>query len=419
LAIALGLGAGCSNSNNTPAVHDAAADVKDAAGDTAADTATNNDAAMDQAQNDGGAGSDGAAGADGAAGSDGAVSLNQKLSVTYVVTDQIGGDGGLDVGLPDAGADGGDGGDAITVDPNLVNPWGLAFNTSGPLWVANNHQGVATVYNTATGEALPLIVTVPTADGGTPPSAPTGLVFNSDPNLFGGDKFIFSSEDGTITGWQTGTAAVLHIDNSPGMAVYKGLTLTSMNGISRIYATDFHNAKVDVFSSVYGKVTLAATAFTDATIPAGFAPFGITSAAGTVWVTYAKQDAMKHDDMAGVGNGYIDVYDFDGKFVKRLISQGALNSPWGMVVAPSDFGLFSGALLVGNFGDGHINAYELSTGTFRGTALTTLGAQLSIDGLWSLVFGIDTAGAPHNRLFFTAGPHMESHGILGHLDVAP
>jgi uncharacterized protein (TIGR03118 family) len=353
--------------------------------------------------------------------------ITQKLALTIIVTDQIGGDGGLDVGAAadalgvDAGADAADGGDAgptlPSVDPNLVNPWGLAFNTTaGLIWTADNGTGQATVYS-ATGVVQPLVVTVAVPpDGGVPPSAPTGLVFSTTAADFNGDKFIFSSEDGTIVGWQTGMTTAVRVDNSGASAKYKGLALGASAGAERLFATDFHNGKVDVFDATYAKVTPAG-GFTDPNLPAGFAPFGIHAVGVTVYVTFAKQDADKKDDVKGAGNGYVDLFDFDGHLVRRVASAGALNSPWGVAIAPADFGAFSNALLIGNFGDGRVNAYTVTTGFWLGSALDTSGAPLSIDGLWSIVFGPDTAGAPHNRLFFTAGPGDENHGLLGHLDL--
>jgi len=346
-------------------------------------------------------------------------SITQKLVLTAIVTDQIGGDGGFDA-LPSGDA-GPDGAPLPTVDPNLVNAWGLGLVASdagtSAVWVADNGMGVATAYSPM-GAILPALVTIPVpTDGGMPPSAPTGLALNGTATAFMGDRIIFATEDGTISGLVTGSTATLRIDKSAAHAVYKGIAIATMNGVPRLFATDFHGGTVDVWDQTYAKVTPTG-GFTDATIPAGFAPFGIASAASTLWVTYAKQDDKKHDDMAGVGNGYVNVFDFNGTFVKRLISQGALNSPWALAAAPADFGAFSGALLVGNFGDGHINAYDIGTGFWRGPALNNAtGGTLAIDGLWSLVFGNDTAGAAHNRLFFTSGPDKEMHGLLGHLDL--
>ena len=316
----LGVVGACSGSSNAPPAHDGAVDIA-----TSDRPAT--DTPIDQAPTDGA--QDGAAPG----------TTTQKLALTIIVTDQIGGDGGLEVGPFDAAAaDGGDGGledggagdvpATITVDPDLVNPWGLAFNPTGPLWVADNGTGVSTVYS-ATGQPVPLVVAVPVPDGGTPPSAPTGLVFDATATTFMGDKFIFSSEDGTISGWQTGMAAVLRVDNSSTSTVYKGLALASVNNVARLYATDFHNAKVDVFDQTYTKVTPAG-GFTDATIPTGFAPFGIQAVGGAVWVTYAKQDDTKKVDVPGAGNGYVDVFDFDGTLDEaRAVFQGRAERPVG------------------------------------------------------------------------------------------
>jgi uncharacterized protein (TIGR03118 family) len=401
---------------------DAAIDLRvDRTGDTATDTAQ--DAAVDAPADvpvDAATDTSADAGADTAV--DTAVDGPKapRFAATALVLDRFPPDGGA----PDAPtlADGGSiaaAGDAAAppfVDPNLVNPWGLAFNPTGPIWVADNGTGVSTVY-APSGVPQPLIVSIPTADGGTPPAAPTGLVFNPTTS-FMGDHFIFDSEDGTIVGWQTGTAGVVRVDNSAAMAVYKGLTMALRNNIPRLYATDFHNKRVDVFDANYAKVTTTG-GFADPNIPAGFAPFGVQANGSVIWVTYAKQDAAMHDDVPGLGNGYVDVFDFDGVLVQRLISQGMLNSPWGIAMAPADFGGFPNALIVGNFGDGHINAYNATTGALLGPINDAAGANIVEPGLWSLVFGNDTPGAAHTQLFFTAGGAMENRGILGRIDFVP
>jgi uncharacterized protein (TIGR03118 family) len=331
----------------------------------------------------------------------------QKIVQTVLVVDQ----------LPDAGVGNGPDGPLMpTVDPNLVNPWGVAFNPTGPLWVADNGTGLSTVYGPQ-GQILPVVVTIPPATGGTPPSAPSGLVFNPT-SSFLGDKFIFSSENGTIAGWQTGTTAVTRADNATAHTVYKGLALGLRDNVPRLYATDFHNGKVDAYDLAYNKITTSG-GFADATIPAGFAPFGIQAEGAIIFVTYAKQDALAMDDVKGVGNGFVDMFDFDGVLTKRMISGGALNSPWGIAFAPSDFGTLSHLMLVGNFGDGHINAYDPTSGAFSSSLIGTTGGLLVIPGLWGLTFGNDTAGAAHNQLFFTAGPDDEMHGVLGRLDFVP
>jgi uncharacterized protein (TIGR03118 family) len=410
----LGLVACSSSSNETKPVD--ASDTRFDTGpadhegtDGATDAATDapGDVAADAAPTDGGADASDAS-ADVAA--DGA--RPPHLTQTLLVVDQAP-DGGADADAGDAGADAHP---MPNVDPGLVNPWGLAINPSGPIWVANNGTGLSTVYDSS-GGILPVVVTIPTSSGGTPPSAPTGLVFN--PTIgFMNDRFVFSSEDGTIAGWQTGAAAVTRVDNASTMAVYKGLALAIRNNVARLYATDFHNRRVDAFDMSYNKLTTTGN-FADPGIPAGFAPFGIMANGSAVYVTFAKQDAMMHDDVAGVGNGYVDVFDFDGVLMKRLVSQGALSSPWGLALAPADFAQLSNTLLVGNFGDGKINAYNPTTGALVGAALDTNGAPMAIPGLWALVFGNDTPGAAHNQLFFTAGPVMETHGQLGRIDFVP
>jgi uncharacterized protein (TIGR03118 family) len=414
VVIPIFLSFGCSNNNNNPSpdAHDAKLDTT---GDHPTDT-TQNEVSQDlPSEQTPDANSDvpkdmapdttpDAPKMDG--GQDVADATTQRLVHTVLVIDQAP-DGGAD-----AGADAGP-----TIDPNLVNPWGLAFNPTGPLWVANNGTGTSTIY-TPQGMPNALVVTIPTAAGGTPPSAPTGLVFNVT-GAFMADKFIFSSEDGVISGWQApATTADVRADLSTSHAIYKGLALGLRNNVARLYATDFHNGKVDVFDQNYAKITTTG-GFVDATLPAGFAPFGIHAEGAAIFVTFAKQNAIAKDDVKGAGNGYVDAFDFDGVLTRRLISGGALNSPWAIVLAPADFGDLGHDMLVGNFGDGHINAYDPSSGAFLGAVLDSPGVPLSIEGLWSLTFGNDTAGAAHNQLFFTAGPGDEMHGVLGRLDFVP
>jgi uncharacterized protein (TIGR03118 family) len=311
-----------------------------------------------------------------------------------------------------------DGTNAANQDANLVNAWGLAFNPMGFVWISDNHSGKATVYD-ATGKPLALVVTVPTPAGGTPPSAPTGQVFNGVTTDFKGDLFIFSTEDGTVSGWSSGTTATLRVDHSAAGTVYKGLAILANNGVSRIYATDFHGGKVEVFDSGYAPVTLAANAFSDPGVPAGFAPFGIQAVGTQLVVTYAKQDAAMHDDVASPGNGYVSLFDFGGALVKHLVSQGALNSPWGVAMAPASFGAASGMLLVGNFGDGKINAFDPTSGQLVAAVTDGNGSPLKIDGLWAIEFGPGAAAEATNQLFFTAGPGGEAHGLFGRLDLIP
>lgn len=310
-----------------------------------------------------------------------------------------------------------------TTDPDLVNPWGLAVAPNGNFWAADNGTGVATVY-TPDGRKVPLTVTIPPPLGGLPPSTPTGEVFNptfdfvvtngmeSAPALF-----IWDTEDGTISGWNPHvdpTNAILMVDNSLSGAVYKGLAiLPKPYGKSLLFATNFTGGVVEVYDANFGFVT----SFTDPLIPTDFKPFGIRVINGFVYVTYAKQAAPPHedDDEPGPGNGFVVVFDKNGNVVKRLISHGLLNSPWGLVVAAPRFGDFGGRLLVGNFGDGRINSYQLFTGKALETVKTALGSPLVIPGLWGLEFRLNPTGCAIDLLYFNAGINDENDGLFGYL----
>ena len=302
-------------------------------------------------------------------------------------------------------------------DTNLVNPWGISFSSGSPFWISDNHSGVSTLYNSS-GAPQSLVVTIPPPANGTPPAAPTGTIFNNTSGFTvgtnGPTRFIFATEDGTISGWSGGSSAVLKVDNSAAGVVYKGLAAGSYNGSNYLYASDFHNGKVDTFDSSYAPVVLAG-GFSDPTIPAGFAPFAIQNVSGRLYVTYALQDSDKHDDVKGPGNGYVDVFDTGGHLLNRLASQGVLNSPWGIALAPQGFGGFAGALLVGNFGDGRINAFDPVTGIWLGTVNDTNGIPFAVDGLWGIVFGNGANGSDSHTLYFTAGLNGEVDGLFGSL----
>jgi uncharacterized protein (TIGR03118 family) len=316
-------------------------------------------------------------------------------------------------------------------DKNLLNAWGLVQGPT-PFWVADNNAGVSTLYDgkgkiftVPDGKKhVPFVVTIPPPNGSNAVAAPDGLVFNGVTADFGGDLFIFSTEDGTISGWQQsdGTGAVLHVDNSAvptsgNGAVYKGLAIATLNGHQFIYATNFRSGNVDVFDSSYNPVTSLTGTFTDPNPIAGFAPFGITLfGSSNLWVSYAMQDAAKHDPVHMAGAGYVDVFTTDGVFVERFATGGNLNAPWGMVLTPSSFGPLGGDYWIGNFGDGNINAYSTS-GTPVGQPKDAKGKPLNVDGLWALVFGNASNNASVNSLYFTAGPNMESEGIFGEFDV--
>lgn len=308
---------------------------------------------------------------------------------------------------------------ADRTDPLLVNPWGLAAGPTSPWWVADNGTDSSTLYNASTGAPVPLIVAVP--------GKPTGLVFNGNTAAFKinntATRFIFSTEAGAIWGWagSFGTAAALAAPSTGG--IYKGLAIDPTPGHERLYATDFHNGKVDVFDATFAPVNTGG--FVDASLPEGYAPFGIANLGGTIFVTYAVQDEDAEDDVPGVGHGLVDAFDTDGHFLQRVATGNELNSPWGLAWAPDGFGKFSGHLLVGNFGDGAIHAFvperTRRQGEFQsaGPLHGADGAPLHIEGLWALAFGNGApANGPTTTLFFTAGPDDESHGLFGSLTEA-
>lgn len=317
---------------------------------------------------------------------------------------------------------------AAHTDPNLINAWGIAFNPTSVVWVADNGTGVATLYD-GNGTPQSLVVTIPPPAGSADQSKPTGVVFSGSATDFivnsGGAsspaRFIFATEDGTISGWDptvppppVSTQAIREVDNSATGAIYKGLALAQ----SRLYATDFHNNRIDVFNNSFAPIALGGS-FQDPNLPAGFAPFGIREIGGNIFVTYAMQDADAEDDVAGAGLGYVDVFDPDGNLIKRLVSDGVLDAPWGLALAPGNFGAFSNALLVGNFGDGSINAFNPTTGAFLGSLADPEGNPIVIDGLWGITFGNGLPTQPTNTLFFAAGPDDENHGLYGRLDPVP
>jgi uncharacterized protein (TIGR03118 family) len=305
-------------------------------------------------------------------------------------------------------------------DPNLINAWGLAATPTGPWWVADNGTGKSTLYD-GSGNTQSLIVTVPGPAGSTGHSAPTGLVYNNTNgfDIATGERsqFIFSTEDGVIAAWSDGDNAVRKVDLSGSGAILKGLAIGSLGSNNYIYATDFHNNTVDVFDSSFHQVTLAGH-FRDRKSPAGFAPFGIQNISNQLWVTYAKQDPDAEDDIAARGNGYVDVYTTNGALLHRFARRGLLNSPWGIAKAPGGFGRFKRDILIGNFGDGLIQAFDPVTHQQRGILRRTNNKALRIDGLWALEFGNDGEAGDHHELFFTAGPKEESHGQFGKLTVS-
>jgi uncharacterized protein (TIGR03118 family) len=308
------------------------------------------------------------------------------------------------------------------VDPHLVNSWGIAFNPFGAVWVADNGTGTSTLYD-GDGNPLSLVVQIPspTTDGG---GNPTGIVFNGSNDFVvskgavsGPSRFIFATEDGVIAAWAPNvdpTHALRVV--TAGSAIYKGLAISGDGNGGRIYATDFFNARVDVYDSSFHKAALPYGAFMDPGIPHGFAPFGIQNIHGDIYVTYAKQDAGRHDDVQGPGLGFVDVYTPGGHLIRRVASRGSLNAPWGIAMAPAGFGAFGGTLLIGNFGDGRINAYDAVFNFPLGSLRDASHRPIKIDGLWGLAFGNGYLHQPVDSLFFTAGPADEEHGLYGRVE---
>jgi uncharacterized protein (TIGR03118 family) len=300
---------------------------------------------------------------------------------------------------------------AAVTDPNLVNAWGMSRTATSPIWVSDNGTDVSTLYNGAVNGSptsiVPLVVNIP---GG----APTGQVSNDTsafvvPGTTTPAHFIFAGENGDLSAWASGTAAV-SVGHTDG-AVYKGLALAHSPFGPLLLAANFHDNRIDVFDGQFHPVT-DDRLFRDPQLRAGFAPFNVTEIGNQVYVTYAKQDAAGHDDVAGPGNGFVDVFTNYGALVKRLVTRGLLNSPWGLTIAPAHFGEFSGDLLVGNFGDGRIHAYDPNSGHLLGTLSGSNHRPITIDGLWGLLVGDAAAGGP-DALWFSAGPDGEAHGLLG------
>jgi uncharacterized protein (TIGR03118 family) len=310
---------------------------------------------------------------------------------------------------------------ANITDPDLVNAWGLALSPTSPLWVANNGTNTATLYVGGVGGAAVtkagLTVTIP---GG----APTGQAFNSTTDFVvhvgtqsAPATFMFVSEGGEVTAWSAPisgtTASIVGHDNG---AIYKGLAPVHISSGNYLLATDFHHARVDVYDKNFRLVHPEELKLRDPTLPAGYAPFNVLTVGDKVYVTYAKQDAAKEDEVAGLGLGFVDVYNVSGKHPvrHRVASRGTLNAPWGLTIAPDNFGKFAGALLVGNFGDGHIFAFK--NGQFLGALRYADGHRVRIDGLWALLPGTASTGGV-GTLWFSAGPDDESHGLVGQLIV--
>jgi uncharacterized protein (TIGR03118 family) len=306
-------------------------------------------------------------------------------------------------------------------DADLVNAWGLSRAPGSPWWVADNGTDMSTLY-TADGTKRTLRVAIP---GG----APTGTVFNAGAGAgdFNGDPFLFDSEAGIISGWRGSLGATAEVGNDDfaGDAVYKGLAIGNANvgsgAAQYLYATDFHNGRIDVFDKAFAAQTWDG-AFVDPKLPKGYGPFGIQNLNGTLFVTYAKMEPGSDDERAGNSLGIVDSFATDGTFLARVATRGPLNAPWGLAWAPADFGRFSGDLIVGNFGDGTLHAYGWNGHHWHPDGVLT-GADdepIVVDGLWAIAFGGDTvANGAHNTLFFAAGPDDEDGGAFGTITATP
>lgn len=307
-------------------------------------------------------------------------------------------------------------------DPDLQNPWGIAFGASTPFWIADNGSGLATLYD-GDGTKRALVVTIPPAPGSPAGTSgtPTGAVFNTTVGNPSPDTFVFATQDGILAGWQPslGTSAAVRVDSSAAGTVYTGLAIVG----NRFYATDFNNARIDVFDSSYAAVSLAGS-FTDPNLPSGYAPFGIQAIAGQLYVTYALKGAGGNET-SGPGFGFVDRFDANGNLLQRLVvgtpgdPTSPLNAPWGIALAPATFGDLSSLLLIGNHGNGLINAFDPATGTFVGSLTDAGGTPIAIDGLWSLAFGNNGPGFDPDALYFTAGVNNETGGLFGSLQPVP
>lgn len=315
---------------------------------------------------------------------------------------------------------------AANIDPNLKNGWGIAFNPTGVMWVSDNNTHLSTLYD---GNGVPqsLVVTIPANAAGTA-AGPTGIVFNKTAADFqisanGGAAsnavFMWATDAGTIAAWSPKvlpTQAVNAYDDGAGGAVYKGLAIGVNGGANVIYATDFHNKKVDTFDRAFNKILVGK--FVDPNLPAGFSPFGIAAIGNTVYVSYAVLGSNGKTQVNGAGNGVVDAFDTAGNFVKRIATGGTLNSPWGMVIAPSNFGSASNDLLVGNFGDGTVDVFDPNSNALIGALPNPDGSTFKQAGIWGMSFGNNAANQPSNTLFYAAGP-TPTTVVYGRIDVTP
>jgi uncharacterized protein (TIGR03118 family) len=310
---------------------------------------------------------------------------------------------------------------AATTDPNLVNPWGISRSSGSPWWVSDNGMGVATLY-LGTGAINPLVVTIPAADSGS--GTPTGQIFNGSQDFqLAPNKpaaFLFVTEDGTLSGWNPGvqpTTAVIKV-NTHSASVFKGMAVATVGdphtgSANYLYVADFRKGRINVYDTTFKNVSMHGDAFRDERVPKGFAPFNIQNIGGNLYVAFAKQDSAKHDEVDGAGLGWVDVFSPTGRLLNRLQWGKWFNAPWGMAQAPSDFGIYSHNILVGQFGSGQILVFDPVTGDFKGYLLDASNAPITIDGLWGIGFGSGGNSGSATTLFFAAGLNHENDGLFG------
>lgn len=315
---------------------------------------------------------------------------------------------------------------ATNTDANLVNPWGLSRSAGSPWWVSDNGTGLSTLYD-GTGAAKPLVVTVPTGDPSVSSTGtPTGTVFNGGTGfeLAPGKPalFLFVTEDGTVSGWNPGvnpTSAVIHV-NTKGASVFKGAALATVTfhdhtSAPYLFVADFRKGRVQIYDAQFKRVRLEGDAFEDESLPSGYAPFNVQNIGGDIYVTFAKQDDQKHDEVDGPGRGFVDVFTPAGRLVRRLEHGSWLNGPWGVAVASGDFGIYSHDLLIGQFGSGAIAVYDPATGRYIDSLRDSNESIIKISGLWDISFGSGGGSGSATSLYFTAGSDGEQHGLFGTL----
>ncbi|SPE28289.1 conserved exported hypothetical protein [Candidatus Sulfopaludibacter sp. SbA3] len=316
-------------------------------------------------------------------------------------------------------------------DPNMVNPWGIYTSASSPFWVSDAGTGLSTVYSTATStngifSISATKVTVPPSAKGASPASVTGGIANATGGFLIQGKvpnFIFVTADGTVSGWASAvnaTQAQLMVDNSAS-ANYYGLAVsaTTTNAAPMLYAANFKSGGIDVFDTNFKPVTLPGTPFVDPQVPAGYGPFNIWNLGGKLYVMWAKQNTAKNFAVSGVGNGAVSIFDLNGVLLQHVAHGGTLNAPWGVAIAPATFGVFANDILIGNFGDGTINAFDPKTGAFQGALADQNGNTISISGLWALIVGNGGSGGDVNAIYFAAGTDNQLHGLLGSIQAAP